>query len=113
MEEIDKFEHMSSKERHKRYLAYLGINEETYQEIMKALKIDIKDPYPPIYFGPFQDKLNQDNEVRLDVDTVRSMGMIIDPSFLLDLRVNGITVDFVFRLAKFGEVPDRYLRKNF
>lgn len=113
MEEIDKYENMSIEERHKRYLAYLGMDEETYQEIMKVLGIKVKDPYPGISFGPFQDQLNQNNEVRLDANTVRNMGMEVDPVFLLELRVNGIMIDFVFRLAKFGEVPDKYLRKNF
>ena len=110
---VEEFENISIEERHKRYLKYLGIDESKYQEIFKELGINIDDNYPCIYFGPIHDKLTRDKEVRLDLNTVRNMGMLIDPYFLLELRVNGIIPEFIFRLAKKGEVPDRFLRDSF
>jgi len=106
----EKIETMSIEERHKRYLKYLGMDEEIYQETFKWLGIDVKDPYPGVLLD-FE--LTKDKEVRKDLNTVRNMGMLIDPGFLGELRVNGIIVEFVFRLAKKGEVPDRYLRDHF
>ena len=111
MEETE-FENISIEERHKRYLKYLGIDEETYQDIFKELGVNVKDPYPGIYLGNII-LPNKDSEARLDLNTVRNMGMLIDPYFLLELRVNGIVPEFVFRLAKKGKAPSRYLRDSF
>ena len=121
---IDNFEKMSNEEIHDRYLKYLGIDEDTYQEVFKELNVNVKDINPAIYLGPIQGILSKgksagntvevgERDVVLDLNTVRNMGMIIDPFFLLELSVNGIIVDFKFRLAKKGEVPDKFLRENF
>ena len=110
---VEEFENISIEERHQRYLKYLGIDEETYQEIFRELGVDVKGPYPVIYFGPIHDKLTRDKEIRLDLNTVRNMRMLIDPYFLLEVRANGIVPEFVFRLAKKGELPDRNLRDSF
>ena len=103
---------ISTEERHKRYLKYLGIDEDTYQEFFKELGVNVEDPYPGIYLGNII-LPNKDSEIRLNLNTVRNMGMEIDPVFLLELRVNGIVPEFVFRLARKGEVPDRYLIDSF
>lgn len=109
MYEIEK---MSVEERHRRYLKYLGIDEDTYQEAFKELGVNVEDPYPGISLGEII-LPSRDAVIRLDLNTVRNMGMQMDPVFLLELRVNGIVPEFIFRLAKRGEVPNIYIRDTF
>jgi hypothetical protein len=75
------------------------------------LEIDVRDPCPAIYLDHIRNMLRKGTpvgdsletgrrDVILDINTVRNMGMIIDPFFLLELKVNGVTPKIVFSISK-------------
>lgn len=104
-------------EEYKKYLDIYGIDDKTCREFLAVLGIKVRDSEIPIFngicLGPIQDGMTgEDSEVRLDMNTVRKIGMMVDPLFLNDLLINGIVAEMVFRPGRKGEIPDRY-RENF
>lgn len=104
-------------EEYKDYLNICGMDDKTYREFLAVLGIKVRDSEIPILngicLGPIQDGMTgEDSEVRLDMNTVRKIGMMVDPLFLNDLLINGIVTEMVFRPGRKGEIPDQY-RENF
>lgn len=104
-------------EEYKEYLCICGMDDKAYREFLTVLGIKVRDSEIPILngicLGPIQDGMTgEDSEVRLDMNTVRKIGMMVDPLFLNDLLINGIVAEMVFRPGRKGEIPDQY-RENF
>lgn len=104
-------------EEYKKYLDICEMDDKTYRELLAVVGIKVRDSEIPILngicLGPIQDGMTgEDSEVRLDMNTVRKIGMMVDPLFLNELLINGIVTEIVFRPGKKGEISDKY-RENF
>lgn len=99
-------------ETYRKYLELIGFSEGDHRGMLEYLGIKVRDSEIPIFnavcLGPIQeDMTGDDSEVRLDMDTVRKVGMMVDVQFLGELHANGIVAEMVFRPGRKGEIPDR------